>query len=73
MLRPSQFRMATASETGITGMITERYFTGEHTEVTLLMTDGNSLHAHLREAPSSVVVGSIARLTTTGVGVMLPA
>jgi ABC-type Fe3+/spermidine/putrescine transport system ATPase subunit len=72
MMRPSQFRLAAPGEHGITGVVIERYFTGEHTEITVLLPDGASVHAHLPEAPASLVPGSTARLATRGVGVLLP-
>ena len=72
MLRPSQFRVASDNEPGVSGVVTERYFTGEHTEISILLPEGFSIHAHLRDAAPHVVVGSRARLTTTGVGVLLP-
>lgn len=71
MLRPSQFRVAQDDEAGVSGIVTERYFTGEHTEITILLPEGLSVHAHLREAAPHAVVGASARLTTTGVGVLL--
>jgi iron(III) transport system ATP-binding protein len=72
MLRPSQFRLAGPNESGVSGVVVERYFTGEHTEITVLLPEGVSVHAHLSDAPSSVVPGSTARLVTRGAAVLLP-
>lgn len=72
MLRPSQFRLAGHADQGVSGIVTTAAFTGEHTEVSVLLAEGITLHAHLRE-PGGLVVGATARLSTTGMGVLLPA
>ena len=72
MLRPSQFRLAAAHESGFTGVVVRRSFTGEHTEVDVLLSDGTTLHTHLREAPPTLAPGTVAHLVTTGPGVLLP-
>jgi iron(III) transport system ATP-binding protein len=72
MLRPSQFRLAQGDEDATSGVVVERYFTGEHTEITVLLPEGVHIHAHLPDAPASVVPGSTARLVTRGSGVLLP-
>jgi iron(III) transport system ATP-binding protein len=71
MMRPAQFRLAREDEEGGTGVVLERYFTGEFTEITVLLPSGRSVHAHLPEAPENLVPGASARLTTRGSGLLL--
>ena len=73
VLRPGQVRLARLGEAGAAGTVVERYFTGEHTEITVLLSDGVRVHAHIADAPSDLVVGAHARVTTSGPGILLPA
>ena len=73
LLRPGQVRLARLGEAGAAGTVVERYFTGEHTEITVLLPDGVRVHAHIANAPSDLVVGAQARVTTSGPGILLPA
>lgn len=73
LLRPGQVRLSRLGEPGAAGTVVERYFTGEHTEITVLLPDGVRVHAHLADAPGDLVVGAQARVTSSGPGILLPA